>query len=412
MLRKYFVKFCAVSISIAMSIFFIEIACLIYTKIYYGTIDITEIMQKRVSNKYITDMIIKAGSYEKTLFPHPYLAHVHNKKYGGQLINNIGMPDLGRDMPFAKDEKYFTILVTGGSVASQFIGQARPQRYLEKKLNARYDFGGKTVRIVCGASGAWKQPQQAIFFLLYSHIIDAVITIDGFNEHYAFFPGSNSLEIPSPNYWVVNPLLSGGENRVTIIAIDTYINRLATSSFIFSNSCAAYLIARNIGDIFISKLIKRAKNYNEYNDFGLSTYSIFALPSDMDTNKKFIHNINLYKKYIRSMLVISKDMCIKTAFFIQPAPAIGKILTENEKKIVGSLNYKDIYQRMTEELLNLKHEEVPIFSLLNLFSDVEDDIYADAVHFIRDNDEVSRGNEMMAEAIATILETEWNLQRK
>ena len=56
---------------------------------------------------------------------------------------------------------------------------------LERILNAEFT-GDRFDRFIVlnGGHGAWKQPNQYIFFGLYADILAGVITLDGFNEHY------------------------------------------------------------------------------------------------------------------------------------------------------------------------------------------------------------------------------------
>jgi hypothetical protein len=354
-------------------------------------------------------MGITMSRYEEGLFPHPYLAHVHNKRYGG-TVNNIGLI-YPRDMPFERDPAYFTILVTGGSVAEQFAGLANPQYYLENILNAQYDFHGKTVRIVSGAMGGWKQPLQTIFLSMYAQAIDAVISIEGFNEHYPLLPTAwASMDIPTPNYKAVNPALSSGNNRLEARAVASLSDRVAKE---LSFSRTLFFINKGITGALIQKIAK-AETLGEKQLFGNTTEDFFTLPSDWSAEEKIEYNLELYRKYIRIMDTVSRELELRRAFFIQPCPAIDKPLTEAEKEVVGDLGYGDTYRRMTNVLLNLASERnIPVISLLDIFAGVTDDIYADSIHcYVRRGDEESTGYRMMAERIAVELEKAWHLEKK
>ena len=60
-----------------------------------------------------------------------------------------------------------------------------------------------------------------------------------------------------------------------------------------------------------------------------------------DPEREFAVQLGLYQKYLRATEVLARDYNLKSAFFIQPAPAYGKVLTEDEKRIVGDLSYRD-----------------------------------------------------------------------
>ena len=65
--------------------------------------------------------------------------------------------------------------------------------------------------------------------------------------------------------------------------------------------------------------------------------SIFAMPEEIarTTRLEFAVQLGLYQKYMRGIEAIAKDNGVKTAYFLQPVPAYGKTLTEEEKKNAG-----------------------------------------------------------------------------
>ena len=63
---------------------------------------------------------------------------------------------------------------------------------------------------------------------------------------------------------------------------------------------------------------------------------------------------------LRATEVLARDYNLKSAFFIQPAPAYGKVLTDDEKRIVGDLSYRDIYRKMVAGLLTLRERGLAI----------------------------------------------------
>jgi hypothetical protein len=401
-------KLFAALISLALMLVFIEAAFTVYAFIRYRTVSVQQIVIERSQNKYIADMGITMSDYEKGLFPHPYFAFVHNRRWGGAFINNIGLY-YPRDMPFKRDPAYFTILVTGGSVASQFAGQWHPQFYLENILNGTYDFGGKTVRVISGADGAWKQPQQTILLAMYAQACDAVIDISGFNEHYKLMPGDGtSIDMPANNYYVVNPMI-GGRGRIAASALENLSDR-AARKFAFSRTL--YFMNRGVTGLLRGYLVRDQNTGDEMKEFGISTYGMFTLPEDWSPEEKITYNLEMYKKYVRIMNAVCREFNLRNAFFIQPCPAIGKELTENEKRVVGDLGYKDTYQRMSDSLLSLAPEGIPIVSLLDVFNGLKEDLYADPIHCIRDGEENSPAYRIMAERIALELEEAWRLKRK
>jgi hypothetical protein len=103
---------------------------------------------------------------------------------------------------------------------------------------------------------------------------------------------------------------------------------------------------------------------------------------------------------------------VLVAHFIQPAPAIGKRLTDEERAVVGDLAYRPLYERITRDVLSLANEGTPIFSLLDLFEHTTGSVYADVIHLRQEQDGTSEGYRMMAERMATMLARTWHLQPK
>jgi hypothetical protein len=120
------------------------------------------------------------------------------------------------------------------------------------------------------------------------------------------------------------------------------------------------------------------------------------------------------KKYIRCISFIARNMNHKQAFFLQPMVAISKKLTEEEKPKADHMKiFKDPYLNLVKEMLELRKEGIPIFSLLDVFQNVEERIYADWVHCYSEGPErESKGYQLLAEWISSILENEWKLKRK
>jgi len=147
---------------------------------------------------------------------------------------------------------------------------------------------------------------------------------------------------------------------------------------------------------------------------GMSKNRLFEYPKDWNMDKRFDYNCKLYKKYILSIHAIAGYFGLKDAFFIQPVPVLYKKLTPMEKKnstwAVGREYGKD-YQRMINSLLELKNVDIPIYSIAEVFKDIDEEIYADDIHcYVRD--EKSPGNKIISEAIVEHLAKEWNLKNK
>jgi hypothetical protein len=362
---------------------------------------------RREVNRYIAD-VTRGGSrcqYVDSLFPHPYLGFVHHDiPPCGIPVNNIGL--FGVDFPTERRSDRFVLLVTGGSVAAQFA-QIVPggPKYLEAILNEDYvSPTGKPFLVLNGGDGAWKQPHQAILFVLWSDVLDGVVTLDGFNETGAL-GGAFRFEYPANNFAVVNPLAREGYGTVITRWLLGRLVGWASENPVTSRSHAAFMAVRAARRMLDSRVRKERDRWTTID-------RLFALPPEWDSDKRIRWGFEQYKKYIRTMEAIARDRGIRSAYFIQPAPAVGKRLTPEELAVVGDLSYGLLYRRMVYELLGLQAERVPIFSLLDVFADVETSLYDDSIHLRRNERGESMGYRLMATAIARRLADVWHLRSK
>ena len=374
-------------------------------------------LYERAQNTYVRDMT-KGSScrYVDTLYPHPYVAFVHhgNPPCGLPNVNNIGL--LNADFPTEKRTDRYTILVVGGSVASQLVQEqpAPARHYLEEELNKRYvSPNGKPFLVLNGGDGAWKEPQSFILFAMYASSVDAVVALDGYNEHYLFRSFTEErLERPLSNFLDVNPFVA--DENFGDAAIGWVIGRVAgvlSHTPILDNSHAAYMIVRGIEAVAKGQdVFKGGKKKTTLN-------SIFALPDDIKGNgeKVFQTQLGLYQKYERAIEAVAKDNGVKSAYFLQPVPSWGKELTDEEKRVAGGdLVDPAFYRRIVDGMMTLRERGLAMFDLGDIFKDEKGTIYADYIHCYRDSSPTkeSRGYTIMAERVAKDLAQAWGLASK
>lgn len=397
----------------------VEVVAIAWLYFEDGRYSSAEELFERTQNTFVRD--ITKGTdcrYVDTLFPHPYVAFVHhaNPPCGAANINNVGL--FNDDFPVVKRTDHFTILLTGGSVASQLgqIGKAPPApKFLEDELNKHYfSPNGKPFLVLNGGDGAWKEPQQFILFSMYATSVDAVVTLDGFNEHHFFWPGpwpgaTERLEAPASNFMNINPLVA--DENFGDAAIGWVMGRVAgviARSPILGHSHAAYMIIRGIEAMAKSKEIFTSTKKKT------TLTSLFSMPEEIriDNDLEFSVQLGLYQKYTRAIEAIARDNDVKSAYFLQPVPAWGKILTEEEKRNAGDLGYRDIYRKIVAGMLTLRDRGLAIYDLGDLLKGESRTIYADTIHFIRDQNGESRGYRLMAARIAQLLAETWDLKSK
>ena len=403
-------------IGIVFALAAIELTAIAWLYLEDGRYVSAEELFQRTQNTYVRDLTKgTACRYVDTLYPHPYVAFVHhaNPPCGLPNVNNVGL--FNTDFPTLKRSDVYTVLVVGGSVSSQLTQNwaAPAPRYLEEELNRRYvSPNGKPWLVLNGGDGAWKEPQSFILFSLYASSVDAVITVDGYNEHYMFFSYTEErLERPLTNFADVNPFVA--DENFGDAAIGWVMGRLAgwlAQQPLLGDSHAAYMIVRGIEAAAKGKDVFKADKTKK-----TTLNSIFALPSDIRGNgeKVFQTQLALYQKYTRAIEAVAKDNNVKTAYFIQPVPSWGKTLTEEEKRAAGR-NMTDpvLYRRIVEGMMTLRERGLAVFDLGDLLKDVTETVYADDIHFIRDTNGDSKGYRLMAKRVADDLAKSWDLKAK
>src|SRR5215475_7687733 len=255
---------------------------------------------QRTQNTYVHDLTRESDCrYVDVLFPHPYLGFVHhgNPPCGMPNINNVGM--LNDDYPTLRRTDRYTILLTGGSVASQVaqIGWPPSPRILEEELNDNYlSPNGQPFLVLNGGAGAWKQPQPFILFALNAQALDCVITLVGMNELYLFRHYERvRLEWPLGNFMDVNPLVA--DTNFGDAAIAWVMGRVAgmvSRNPVLGRSHAAYIIVRGIE--------AAAKGSSGWKSNKRTTLdSLFALPPGIagEGEGAFATQLALLQKYHR-----------------------------------------------------------------------------------------------------------------
>jgi hypothetical protein len=362
-------------------------------------------------NTYIQDITGSGGSncrYIDTMFPHPYLAFVHHRDdpCGVPSANDIGV--LGDEYPVVRNTERYVILLAGGSVASQLGQLAQPGRrsFLEEELNRTYvSPTGKPFQVLNGGVGAWKQPQQLILMAIYGDFIDAVVTLDGYNEQHLIKPGLNRrFEMPAVNYLGVNPIIA--RDGFGSLAVSWFMGRISgwLGTGLTSHSHAAYLLA--------SALEPKPADHDD--GFGARTYAAMtSLPAEI-TDSPTVYmdwQIAQYAKYIRIMDVTARDFGIKAMFFLQPVPAVDKVLTPEEIRGTPDTSYGPRYVAIVRRLLMLQERNIEVRSLLDLFKDEEETIYGDDIHPKRELMD-SRGYTLMAARMAQEMAGTWGWRAK
>jgi hypothetical protein len=333
---------------------------------------------------------------------HPFLGYVKHPAppCADRGVNNRGFR--GPDYPLEKQPGTFTLMVTGGSVAEEQMGFDPGITELEKDLNAHYSVDGIThFKVLVGAMAAWRQPEQFIVFSLYNQLIDGVLTIDGYNEHFIFLPpiGSQLETPPDPfRFRSIDDVVD--VKKASYATLDGALFRWQIESPILAHSRLLYFVVSHLRARFRSLAVQAADRPN-------GSVRMWGLPSapPWSEEKRFGYNLDRYRRYIEMMNFIARGYHIRTLHLIQPVPAIDKQLTPEELEVVGNLGYRDLYQRMVDRLLDLRKQGIPIYSVLDLFKTEKRTVYIDPVHYNGD------GRGLMETRILHELEEHWGFKR-
>ncbi len=201
---------------------------------------------------------------------------------------------------------------------------------LERILNAEFT-GDRFDRFIVlnGGHGAWKQPNQYIFFGLYADILAGVITLDGFNEHY-MINSHRRFELPANLYFDAiqrqDPRVITAPFTMAALKLDADLYRFASRHAIFQVSNLAYFmvdVVRRTLRRYASRTPKLSIPAED--DWVKASYAqMFAFHDEMTPEESKIWSLRQYEKYIRLIHAGAEALRIKSLFLIQPIPGWGK----------------------------------------------------------------------------------------
>jgi len=400
-----------VTLACAPALILAEFGATAYYFIKEGTYRLPRSRIAAERNTYVEVATPTGCSYMDSVLVHPYLAHAQSPlgPCGAPYTNSKSL--IGKEYPDRPIPKTGIILVTGGSVAAQFVWDNRKTPSpLEAILNAEFT-GPQYERFIVlnGAHGAWKQPNQYILFGLYADVLAGVITLDGFNEHY-MIGASKRFEAPANNFFQVieqqDPRAASVFAEIAL-KMDADLYRFTARHTLFHFSNFAYLIVDALrgGLRSFASTGGKTKYVNLGSRVRQAYDKMFAFQTRMSEEERIVWSLQQYEKYIRLMNAGAESLGIKRLFLLQPTPASGKPLTDREKPFAQATNWSH-YKRMSDDLLSLKSRfGIPVYSLLDVFDDVHEDIYRDHIHVN------NLGDQIMARRIADLIETTWGWPR-
>jgi len=368
---------------------------------YYYVIDqaYVSVPDKLASEKSSFDVekqkTVACNKHNNILAPHPYLVFVHTSRPECRSFsNNTG--HRGPEVPLVRRPDYYTVMILGGSVANQIF------QFKSEEIRAYFQekYPGRQVVILNGSLEGWKQPQQLFMLQMYGEVIDAAISIEGFNEMIFNYRQGYQLRFDTPfipGYRKANPGFLSTRERV-VIDISAWLFDVVNDNRVLRRSKAAYFIS----DTLRSALEHHISDHEAPTDSLEHLSRILPLPAEWGAEQKKQHALEQYLKYLSLMNATAKNFGIPLAVFLQPAPALHKPLSSEELNVVGDLAYRDDYQWFEQQLLAHK-KNLPVISMLDVFASTPATIYKDGIHYHKE----SEGPTLIVNRIQQELNRRW-----
>lgn len=369
------------------------------------------------TNSYISQVTESGGgrefrrrSFAATLTPHPYVAYVNRPAPdpdSPSRPNNYGF--FNREFPYERDPRLFHVLVTGGSVATQFAQIRRDgPRYLEDALNRRFvPPKGERFVVLNGALGGWRYPQQIGIAAMTASAVDAVVTLDGFNEVAMMLRDGALVESPGSKFLHSNPALENGYERMVGDWLAGWLFETSLRHWWLRNSNYFCLVSQ--------KLREAVRAAFEQDDDRSYATRIFEMPK-LGRDRRWKYAVGRYTDYQRFLHGACRQVGIRSAHFLQPIPGLGKPLSDRERGYARPLaeDVVELYKLMEAEMSVMRTRDgLPTASLVEVFRDRPETLYADWPHCILDRGTgESEGYRLMAEAVAEELGRLWALEQR
>ena len=259
------------------------------------------------------------------------------------------------------------ILVTGGSVAEN-IGAMEDysnSNLFENDLNANWiSPTGAPFRVINAAVAGAKQPGTLIQTALFSSVADYIISIEGYNEM-GRMSGVYPVEEP-PMIWFEYAYAFEFPLRFLVLKFSIATVRSFRNSFL-----------RHSGVLFALSDLWLGNLNRHFEIFTMRAAPFPELGPDLPRPQAYIAG---FMKYISYAQMLANAQGIPYTCFLQPVPSRYKVLTPEEKKLVGDLSIQQAYPLIIDAARALGRG-VHVESLEKVFEHEREQIYTDSVHF-------------------------------
>jgi hypothetical protein len=338
-------------------------------------------------------------SWSKSLYPHPYTGFVQSNRTmcKDRKTNLRGM--FGEEYPYKRDEKYFDILVLGGSVASN-LTKPKPKtsndsRFIKALKEGHRGPNGEKIRVFSGSVGAWKQPAQLYHYLLYQDLFDGLILIEGANE---VSTGAN-YKLAVPLDFVANFLRARDLNLNFEYFILDVIQSFRIWSQTFLGVRLEVIWQNHINDMHQALV----------NTYELKNFFKVDPRSQKDKLEGFVDE---YVNYLEVFKLVAQRNNQKIKIIFQPTIHYMRKEHPEESHIPkGEIVYTQLYPKVVEKILKrdtlFKND---IYNALEIFKHSDYRVYEDYVHFYEGKNGESKARMVFGSKIIELLQRDWKLK--
>lgn len=351
--------------------------------------------------KSIRDKRESECTYEDSQIPHPFFGYIYHDV--GECGTALGFVNSRLDELPSDD--HYNILVVGGSLAESFAwykgvetayGKDKDMQILiERMFNEKFTGPtGKKIRFHNMAMGNYSNPHQIITLVHSLPLIDAVISIEGYNESF-FFTSKERLRVQN-NFVKMSSAYNPGPN-----ILSKYLVRgvsIIEKSF-FRNFYTSVLIA----DVVRTNLLKinNDNDLQEKSDLYKSFRRFNTYPDSLSTDEVYELKKKHYFQMLRSFQSIAKANNIHYAIVFQPIIYSKQNLSSEEEMIVikNKRSFEEgartkFFTEIIDEILRKSENNANIFDGRSIFDRIDMPIYSDEVHFLMDNGEIENGHHL------------------
>ena len=301
---------------------------------------------------------------------HPYwgIAYKLDSPCATVPVNSQGLS--GPEIPQVRDPHYFTVLVVGGSVAETLAAHLSEQGMssLQMRVQDKFvDSQGRKIRFINASIAAGQQPMQVLATLYYGRVVDAVISVEGYNEYRAI---QNEKSIFGPTHvWTEVLVRDFNGGRLSGL--------LAQSLLDLKSKILRSYLANSLFLVSTALIIQDAVNIKSL-DSGSNqlTRNLQSWRGSQSKEQRIKDSLDM----TLATSEVSKILGVPFVAYLQPTPRSKKVLSAEETSVVGDLKTLDGYADFLRQSKASMKGRVQFTDLTQIFDDTSDTVFLDPIH--------------------------------